>query len=419
MSFHIDKGTILKHELTTEGYLNCYARIAKVGKLRYTNPDGSVRIENVSKEVLFDKASTKSFKTKPVTLLHPPVKVNSTNSRLYQRGLTTPYTVIDGDFLGIIMSVTDQETIDTILRGDACEISCGYDAKTTLREDGEYDQTSRFGNHIAIVPRGRAGSEVAIKLDSEDSELWVSDELEEIDTLEVPKKVLDKFEIEKCHKDIKNTNMKKFLLNGITFQTEDSDLVEQVKIVNSRIDSLEKISRDYETSVSENVTLTSTVAELTKDKESLEGRCDGAVEEIKTLKVKLEEIAAKPEVKNDAAEISAEVKARLDMWQKVSPYFGSKSEFKVDTSYSEIDIQKYALKLRTPELNLEGKSAEYVEGRFDAMSWSEAESNPKSGAKVDEILEVISEGRKDSTEKSPLQDSLKAYMDHLESAWQS
>lgn len=147
-------------------------RVSRTGDLAYRNDDGSQRIEVVTPETLFDKVSYDSLKMKPVTLRHPPVLVNSGNARDYQRGMTGNLVYFDGDFLGVVATVTDRETIDAIKDG-VRETSCGYTCDVVPRADGKFDQRNRQYNHVAIVERGRAGDQVRVHFDG--CECWSQD----------------------------------------------------------------------------------------------------------------------------------------------------------------------------------------------------------------------------------------------------
>jgi hypothetical protein len=175
MTFHLDRGSILSHEITSEGFLRVYMRVARLGELKYRNFDGTERIEVVTPDVLFSKDSMDSFKMKPITLGHPPSRVTAENARQYQRGMTGHYAIVDGDFLGLVGTVTDQEAIEAILAGRAKELSCGYDAEVRKRSDGKYEQVSRKGNHIAAVEAGRAGPGASFRIDSSEP-LWIEKE---------------------------------------------------------------------------------------------------------------------------------------------------------------------------------------------------------------------------------------------------
>lgn len=151
-------------------------RIARTGDLAYRNTDGSERIEVVTPEVLFSKDSIDSFKMKPITLEHPPEMVNSSNSTRYSRGLTGHHAVIDSTFLGLVGTVTDKETVDSILKGEADQTSCGYLAGIRPHNDGKYYQTNRSGNHIAATRAGRAGVDIGFHIDSADEFWWATRE---------------------------------------------------------------------------------------------------------------------------------------------------------------------------------------------------------------------------------------------------
>ncbi len=159
--------------MTPEGFLNCYMRVAKVGDLQYRNAEGSTRTEYVSKDSLFNTDSVKTLKMKPVTLEHPPSLLTAETAKAYATGSTGHLTVPDGSFLGITAVIHDKPTIDAILSGKAREVSCGYTCDLVKRADGKYEQKNRQYNHVAITRKGRAGSSVAVHMDSvSDANIW-------------------------------------------------------------------------------------------------------------------------------------------------------------------------------------------------------------------------------------------------------
>ncbi len=186
---HFDQGDVLRHELTPEGFLNCYMRVAKIGELQYRNADGSTRTEYVSKDSLFNTDSVKTLKMKPVTLEHPPALLTAETAKGYSTGSTGHLTVPDGSFLGITAVIHDKPTIDAILSGKAREVSCGYTCDLVKRADGSFEQRNRQYNHVAITKKGRAGNSVAVHMDSvSDAKIWtqirgdsMSDELFQIE----------------------------------------------------------------------------------------------------------------------------------------------------------------------------------------------------------------------------------------------
>jgi hypothetical protein len=170
---HFDQGNVLRHEMTPEGFLNCYMRVSKVGDLQYHNADGSTRTEHVSKDSLFNADSVKSLKMKPVTFEHPPALLTAETAKGYSTGSTGHLTVPDGSFLGITAVIHDKPTIDAILSGKAREVSCGYTCDLVKRADGSFEQRNRQYNHVAITKKGRAGNSVSVHMDSvSDANIW-------------------------------------------------------------------------------------------------------------------------------------------------------------------------------------------------------------------------------------------------------
>ena len=117
MPYRVDNGQILKHEFTPEGYLRCYMRVGRVGELQYKEDDGTIRVEVVTPEVLFDKKHLDSLKMKPITREHPEVeRLDSSNATKYQVGMSGHAVVIDGEFLGVVGTIVDQDLIDEIVK---------------------------------------------------------------------------------------------------------------------------------------------------------------------------------------------------------------------------------------------------------------------------------------------------------------
>ena len=57
--------------------------------------------------------------------------------------------------------VKDESAIQLIEDG-LREVSCGYDAEYEQTEPGKAEQVDITGNHVALVPKGRAGNRCAI-----------------------------------------------------------------------------------------------------------------------------------------------------------------------------------------------------------------------------------------------------------------
>jgi hypothetical protein len=109
--------------------------------------------------------------------------VDSSNWNRYSVGDVTT-AAPKGIFVDGSLVVRKKEAIDSIDSGDAKEVSCGYtcdlDMTPGVYQGQHYDAVQRNikYNHVALGPAnwGRAGSDVALRLDSTDALAYVNDE---------------------------------------------------------------------------------------------------------------------------------------------------------------------------------------------------------------------------------------------------
>lgn len=168
-----DKATIEGTRITGDGYLVADARIARTGIQRYLGSEvGRPDLPYVDvyrpEEEVFSVDSMKSFAHKPVTDDHPRGAVTSDNAQELAKGWTADEIARDGDRLRVPLMVADQKTINKVNDGKR-ELSAGYTCELVwgdgVTPDGkpfQAKQTKIRANHVAIVARGRAGSDVRI-----------------------------------------------------------------------------------------------------------------------------------------------------------------------------------------------------------------------------------------------------------------
>lgn len=157
----------------SDGALIVNARAARTGIQFYNGseverPDlGTVAVFRGADEV-FDKASLASFAHRPITVDHPPVPVDASNWKDYAVGQTADEVTATDIYVRVPLMVSDGEAIRTV-EGGKRELSVGYDCELDwtpgITKDGvKFDARQRNirVNHIAIVDRGRAGSNVRI-----------------------------------------------------------------------------------------------------------------------------------------------------------------------------------------------------------------------------------------------------------------
>ena len=161
ISPHIDK--------TPEGYLICRdVPINRTGTQTYLahelnlegDPDREVTVYRLPEDV-FSPAAMASFEGKDVTRGHPPEMLNADNQAAYSKGHLENIRHV-GDNTVADLIIKDSSLASDVESGVLREVSCGYNCNFEPYLDG-YKQTGIRGNHLAIVPRGRAGATVSIQ----------------------------------------------------------------------------------------------------------------------------------------------------------------------------------------------------------------------------------------------------------------
>ena len=157
--------------LTPEGYLTCLnVPIGRIGWMDYYGqelpadfgePFGSLCKVYRSPEELFSDATMSSFEGKSITNTHPTMNLDISTTPMIERGHIQNVRR-DSDFLVADLFVKDAGLISEIQNKLKREVSCGYDCSWHKIGDGKYEQKNIIGNHVAVVPNGRAGSKVAI-----------------------------------------------------------------------------------------------------------------------------------------------------------------------------------------------------------------------------------------------------------------
>ena len=157
---------------TPEGFLICHdVPLARLGPMQYRAcelglPGDPERIVSVNRyaEDVFAPAAIASFEGKDVTAGHPPENLTAATWAAYARGHVENVRRQE-DFLVGDLIIKDGQLANDVQNGAVREVSAGYTAEFV--PDGPdsdcLKQTNIRGNHVAVVPRGRAGRDVAIK----------------------------------------------------------------------------------------------------------------------------------------------------------------------------------------------------------------------------------------------------------------
>ena len=224
------KGTRLRDD----GYLVVDARVARTGIQRYLGSEvGMPEKEFVdvyrSPEEVFSDDALASFAHRPVTNDHPSEPVTADNWKRFAVGQTSDEIRRDGDFVRIPLMVADAAVIKAVQDGKR-ELSNGYlcDLKheSGVTPEGEtYDaiQTNIRGNHVAIVRRGRAGSECRIGDGSVNE--WGSSPITNTQ--------------QKDHDNMSNNDLRIAMVDGLPIQTTDAGAQAIAKLIGD-IDTLKQ-----------------------------------------------------------------------------------------------------------------------------------------------------------------------------------
>lgn len=167
--------------LTDAGQMHVECKFARTGSQKYLasqvfatkelldqeglKPNDVIELHR-DEDTVFSEESMETFRSAPVTIGHPkdaygkPIPVTSENSKELQVGVLEGMPTRVEDTLGGTLVLTAQEAIDA-LEGGTQELSAGYGCDI-VKVDGKYCQRNVRANHIAIVPKGRAGSSCRI-----------------------------------------------------------------------------------------------------------------------------------------------------------------------------------------------------------------------------------------------------------------
>jgi hypothetical protein len=394
-----DFAPITGSETTPEGYLRVWCRAARSGTQLYRRADGSQVREYRPPEEVSNPDSLSTFGMKPATWGHPPVLLDSANTKQYQVGYSGSQVRYNDGFVEVALVVTDQDAIEKIKRKDATEVSAGYkvdfDPTPGITPEGEeYAGVQRNirVNHIAIVPRGRAGPEVRLLLDRMDAADAVA--------------ALPEHEMAPQSSSTASPVMATVKLDGLEIdlpaeaasavQSYSRDMGRQLQALTTERDELatklDSLQADFDA--------------LVYDKEAAEGRAD-ALEE---------QLAASEGARIDTAELDQLVADRLATLQRLAPAFAE--DFKFDGIDDET-LYATAFENLTGSAPREDAEAAYIHGVVDGIlaARADAEGDEDGEGEGDDSEDAEGETKEDAD--SDRADSTDALRDALKGAGRS
>lgn len=312
-----DKAFITDFSETNEGYLTVNAPITRPGVFPYMRADGSLKMEAKLPEELFSSTTVQSAQAKPVTDDHPVEPVTISNYQQYAKGMTHNDAAIKDNKLWVSFTITDAALIKKVKDGKR-ELSIGF-LSDVRDEPGEYagqryDSVQRNIeiNHLAVVEKGRAGPEVAIRGDSA------------------------AFMIDSDEKGGKNTM--KYKIDGVEYEV-DAAVKHFIEAQAAKLQAAETKAKEFD---------------------ALQGKYDALDAQLKQKESDLEE-AKKNTLSAD--ELDKKVNARMELITGAKTLLGDSFDFtgKTDREIKESVIQKV-----NPDFKGDGKSDDYINAFYDA-----------------------------------------------------
>lgn len=338
--------------MSPQGYLKANAFATRAGVFTYMMPDGSLRRELRPPEEVFNSDSIASLSEITITNDHPPIQLDSMNTKKYAVGFTSDKVERMENFAKVKMTVTDINTIRDIMDGVKQELSCGYvcDVEPAQGDwNGEpYDAIQRNirYNHLAVVQRGRAGPEVRVRMDA--NEAVMVGKIEELEKNDGENKKNN------INSDNKGESMAKIKIDSVEYEINESVAATVV----SKLDALNA-------EIEKNVSLKQEVEKLQGKADALELEISKRDEELKSLK--------------ESALSDEQILARADSLNKVH-VFAKKvlgEEVKFD-KMSVVEIKRKVVQKSIPDVRIDEKSDMYVDGVFDTLYQKEKDSSGDS-----------------------------------------
>ncbi len=332
-----DRSEVGKLVRREDGSLVAEAVITRAGIFRYRMPDGSLRSEFRSPEEVFSADSIETARMIPVTNGHPAdTFVTPANAKKLAVGWTGENVRRDGNNVVAPLRVLDDEGVKAIDAGRR-QLSCGYRC-VVERSDGAFEGTPythaqrriRY-NHLALVDEGRAGEVASLRLDAADA---VQEKPETSAAAAVPPP----------QEGIHMPGSRVKLDSGLDYEAPAEVAVAFEQLRAQRAELTAKLDA-----------ATKTLVETTAARDKAQGERDA-------VKAELEKVQ-----KTDRTdEIRQAMRQRKTLEDAAAKVLAPEVVAKLD-GMSDADIRLAVIVARAPEFKADGKSADYIAARFDAV----------------------------------------------------
>jgi len=326
----LDFGRLGKVQRTPQGGIRVPAKLTRTGIFVYRKADGTERRELRPAEEVFHADSLATLAGAPVTDLHPVGMVGPQNWRKLSVGHVGEHVEQDGRFVSAKLAIQDATAIEAVDRGDRSELSCGYSCRTDETpgefEGQRYDAIQRAirYNHVALGPSGwgRAGNEVALRLDSKTGacQVW-----EDEPAASPPRRREEK-------------TMAKIRIDGIEYEADSPALEQAIAKWDAK--------RDTE------------IATLTKERDEIQAKHDAANAELAKAR---EDLATATDPKTLDKLVADRVALHTDARKVLG------SDVKLDGK-TDRDVMIEAIKHDDQDFDADGRSDDYVRAYFEATT---------------------------------------------------
>ena len=359
----LDRASVGAVKETAEGYLVATSRVARTGVQEYLarelgdiataagfKPDDVVRVYRHADQV-FHKDSLASITRLPVTIDHPSEDVTSDNWAKLAVGDIGDAYATEPEWIVVNPMLKDAAAVKAA-RSTHPELSMGYSANIVKARDGldaDFEVSDIRYNHLALVPKARAGDKARI------GDGWGVSPIEIDDS--------QPGGMPKTKGGLQMPDLKTLVLGDSAVQVAVADAA-----------AIEKFKAD--------------TAKLLADAKSVADAAIAAKDaELAQVQAALDD--AKTKILSDA-DLDKRVAARAEL---VAAAHAIAPEVKT-TGLSDADIRKATVVAKLGDAAIAGKSAAYIDARFDILAdTAKTEENPVAGAFKQGVLNVGDAGK--------------------------
>ena len=322
------------------GFLYVY-RVPIAGAMvqKYVKSDGSEEMEAKLPEEILSDSTVSSANSKPVTDGHHGL-VTKDNSHDLMKGFTASNGHVEGNMLYNDITITDPNLISQIKSGDKRELSIGFETQmdpTSGTYNGtKYDAVQRNIriNHVAVVPKGRAGHEVRL----------IGDSAEAVEQVEPSEEKGNQMETRVVRADGQN----------ITVAADD-------------VEKITKLDADNSAKAKQIADLDAQIKKLQSEKAQLQGDADASAKKADEAQAKADSLEAdNKKLQEEFDKYKADgVDKKLELIDKVKSFVGDEYDYH---GKSDRDMKIDAVKaIKGDSVDFNDKSDTYVQAAFDML----------------------------------------------------